>query len=585
MKGVVEFEFASMPHRAAARVESRAKTPAPASLPQWFRPLLAALAGVVFIGMFSTEAYDSDFWWHLKTGQFLWQQHRLPAPDPFAYTTANAPTAYQGELVTRYFNLTHEWLAQLGIYLAYALGGIPGVILFRAALLTIFCGLVGLVSYRRCDSFLGSLGAAGAAAVVAIPFAQDRPFLITFLCAAAMLLLLDNRRWLWLLPLIMMVWANAHGGYVLGWALLAAYCAEDLLLGRPDRRLLWIAPAAILISVLNPNGFQVVRVLVYYRRSFLTSTLLEWAPPALWPPRPFVWLLVCGSAALLWRHAKVRPVDWMLFVFFGAASLAAERNVVFAGMMAPIVIVSYLPWNRPSPRWLAYAAAGVLVAVIAWGLAAGRFLQLRAAEWRFPAGAVDFLLAHHIDGPIFNSYEYGGYLIWRLWPPQRVFIDGRALSESVFRDYGRILYNHDESGGKSAAQLLDQYGVEVIVMNGFEYATGTLYKLAPGLADPRDPAWHLVYSDPQAVIFMRRPPQGVQPLDKLSVFDHLEAECDLHIRQEPVYPRCARSLAQAFTTIHDWTRARRWLGIYLARPHAPDVEAQRAYQQLLASGH
>ena len=128
MKGVVEFEFASMPHRAAARVESRAKTPAPASLPQWFRPLLAALAGVVFIGMFSTEAYDSDFWWHLKTGQFLWQQHRLPAPDPFAYTTANAPTAYQGELVTRYFNLTHEWLAQLGIYLAYALGGIPGVI-------------------------------------------------------------------------------------------------------------------------------------------------------------------------------------------------------------------------------------------------------------------------------------------------------------------------------------------------------------------------------------------------------------------------------------------------------------------------
>jgi hypothetical protein len=172
-----------------------------------------------------------------------------------------------------------------------------------------------------------------------------------------------------------------------------------------------------------------------------------------------------------------------------------------------------------------------------------------------------------------------------LWPQQKVFIDGRALSESVFRDYARILYNHDESGGKSAEQLLVQYGVEVIVMNGFEYATGNLYKLAPALADPRDPAWQLVYSDSQAVIFMRRPPQGVQPLDKLGVFDHLEAECDLHIRREPGYPRCARSLAQAFTTIKDWTRARRWLGIYLAYPHAPDAEAQQAYQQLLASGH
>jgi hypothetical protein len=574
-----------MPHRGVARVESRAKTPAPASLPRWFRPFLAAFAGILFMGMFSPAAYDSDFWWHLKTGQFLWQQHRLPVPDPFAYTTANASSAYQGEPITRYFNLTHEWLAQVWIYLAYALGGIPGVVVLRAALLTIFCGLVGLVSYRRCGGFFRSLAAACAAAMVAMPFAQDRPFLVTFACVAALLALLEYRRWLWLLPLIMLVWANAHGGYVMGWILLAAYCAEDLWQHRPGPRLLWIAPASILISLVNPNGFQVVRVLFYYRQSFLTSTLLEWAPPPLWPPRPFVWLLACGSAVLIWRHAKVRPVDWILFLFFGAAALVAERNVVFAGMVAPIVIVSYVPWNRPGPRWLPYGAVGVLTAVMAWGLAGGRFFQLRAAEWRFPAGAVDFLLAHHIEGPIFNSYEYGGYLIWRLWPQRKVFIDGRALSENVFRDDARILYNHDESGGKSAVQLLDQYGIDVIVMNGFEYATGALYKLAPALADPRDPAWKLVYSDPQAVIVMRRHPPGVEPLDKLAVFGHLEAECELHIRQEPQYPRCARSLAQAFTTISDWTRARRWLGIYLAQSHGPDIEAQRAYQQLLAAGH
>jgi hypothetical protein len=574
-----------MPHRAAARVETRVKVPAAASLPQWFRHLLVAFAGVLFMGVFSPEAYDSDFWWHLKTGQFLWQQHRLPVPDPFAYTTANAPAVYPGELVTRYFNLTHEWLAQVWIYLAYAAGGIASVVLLRAALLTAFCCLVGLVSYQRCGGFYRSVAAAGAAAVVSMPFAQDRPFLVTFVCLASALALLEYRRWLWVLPFLMLVWANAHGGYVVGWIVLAAYCAVDLIQRRPDRRLLWIAPAAILASFLNPNGFEMVRVLFYYRQSFLTSTLLEWAPPSLWPPRTFVWLLAAAGAVLIWRHSKVRTVDWILFLFFGAASLAAERNVVFAGMMAPIVIVSYLPWNRPDPRWLPYAAAGVLTTVMAWGIAEGRFFQLRAAEWRFPAGAVDFLLAHHIDERIFNSYEYGGYLIWRLWPQQKVFIDGRALSESVFQDYARILYNHDESGGKSAAQLLDEYGVEVIVTNGFEYVTGNLYKLAPALADPRDPAWKLVYSDQQAVVFMRRPPPGVEPLNKLAVFDHLEAECDLHIRQEPEYPRCARSLAQAFTTIQDWTRARRWLGIYLGKPHPQDIEAQRAYQQLLAAGH
>ena len=574
-----------MSHRAVARVGSRVRTRSPTALPQWSHPLLAAFATLLLMGTFSPEAYDSDFWWHVKTGQFLWEQHKLPLPDPFAYTTAGALAAYPGEAVTRHFNLTHEWLAQIGIYLAYLLGGTAGLVLCRAMLLTAFCGFVGLVSYRRCGGFFRSLAAAGAVAVIAMRFAQDRPFLVTFLCAAAMLALLEYRRWRWLLPFIMLLWANAHGGYVVGWLLLAAYCAEDLLKHSPDRRLLWIAPAAILVSFVNPNGFEVVRVLFYYRQSFLTSTLLEWAPPSLWPPRAFVWLLLTGGGVLIWRHAKVRPVDWILFVSFGAAALTAERNVVFAGMVAPIVIVSYVPCNRRNPRWLAYGALGALIALVAWGVAGGRFFQLRAAEWRFPAGAADFLVAHHIHGPIFNSYEYGGYLIWRLWPREKVFIDGRALSESVFRDYARILYNHDERGGNSAAQLLDQYGVEVILMNGFEYATGTLYKLAPALADPRDPAWKLVYSDAQAVIFMRRPPPGVGPLDKLAVFDHLESECDLHIRQEPEYPRCARSLAQAFTTIQDWTRARRWLGIYLAHPRAPDIEAQRAYQQLLAAGH
>jgi hypothetical protein len=74
-------------------------------------------------------------------------------------------------------------------------------------------------------------------------------------------------------------------------------------------------------------------------------------------------------------------------------------------------------------------------------------------------------------------------------------------------------------------------------------------------------------------------------LDKLAAFDHLEAECGLHIREEPEYPRCARSLAQAFTTINHWTRARRWLGIYLAHAHVADIDAPRAHQQLLAGGH
>jgi hypothetical protein len=336
------------------------------------------------------------------------------------------------------------------------------------------------------------------------------------------------------------------------------------------------------VSGLNPNGYRIAWILVAYRNSYLTSRLLEWAPPVLWPPRWYSLLLFAALASLLYARRRVRLVDWMLFAAFTAAALSASRNVILIGLVAPIILVSYVPaWKRSIPGLVPYAAAAVLLAALTAGTVRGSFFQLKANQWKWPSGAADFLLAHQIAQPLFNTHEYGGYLIWRLWPHERVFIDGRSLSESVFLDYARILYNHDESGGKDAQALLDQYGVQVIVMNAFEYTSGNLYLLAPALADPHQTAWKLVFQDPAALVFMRQPPPGLQALPPLAVFDHLEAECDLHIRNEPRFPRCARSLGQTFLKLGDAARARRWLGIYLELPHDPDAEAEQAFQQLL----
>src|SRR5437868_10270935 len=93
--------------------------------PAWLKPVILAIAAVLLLGWFSTEARDSDAWWHLKTGEYIWQQHKLPMPDPFAYTTYLGKPAYPGEEKVRNFNLTHEWLAQIVLYLAYAAGGFP----------------------------------------------------------------------------------------------------------------------------------------------------------------------------------------------------------------------------------------------------------------------------------------------------------------------------------------------------------------------------------------------------------------------------------------------------------------------------
>ena len=81
---------------------------------------------ILLLGLFSREIYDSDFWWHLRTGQYIVEQRALPFPDPFAWTTAGARDAYPGEARTRRFNLTHEWLAQVVFYAVWRVGGMRG---------------------------------------------------------------------------------------------------------------------------------------------------------------------------------------------------------------------------------------------------------------------------------------------------------------------------------------------------------------------------------------------------------------------------------------------------------------------------
>ena len=569
--------------------------------PRWFPALFAVLSVAVWLGWFSPEISDTDFWWHLKTGQYLVERHALPVPDPFAYTTALAHPVYAGEARTRYFNLTHEWLAQAIFYCVWKAGGFAGLVLFRAALLAAFCGLVGLIAWRRAPDdgwrFYRAGLAAFAAAGMAARFAVDRPYLFTFLFLALAVLLLEWRPagWrIWLLPPLLLVWANCHGGYILGWAAMAAYCAEAAWLRRRGKAVegagaLWgSCAAAVLISGANPNGYSIPLVLADYRSSFLQSRLLEWSPLAVWPLEWPSALLLAGAATLLYaalRRRGVRPVDWLLFSGFAAAALTASRNAILVGLISPMVMATYLPaWKRPLPRWADFAAAAVAAAALAWGIALGGFFQLRVNPWKWPAGAADFLRDHHVTAPLFNTYEYGGYLMWRLWPQERVFIDGRALSESVFQDYVRILYNRDAIDGQSARELLDRYGVQVLVLNGFEYITGTLYLLPVALADPNESAWKLVYSDPQAMVLMRDPPPGVTPLAPAQALDHLEAECALHMAHEPQYPRCARALGQVFSKLHQWSRARQWIGAYLAGPHGPDPEAEDAYRKLAALG-
>ena len=401
----------------------------------------------------------------------------------------------------------------------------------------------------------------------------------------ATILILEYRRWMWLLPPMFLVWANCHGGFVMGFVVLGAYCAESLwqrFRGKPevDERRLWLVTAACVpAAFLNPNGFLTLYILAAYKQSSLMSTIYEWQKPALWPPSFLNLLLLAAAAVLVWQRRRTRLVDWLLLGLFGAAYLSAVRNSNLVGLVAPVLIAGYLPWKRILPQWTDWAAAALLVAAIAVPFARGRAFQLRYAEWKYPAGAADFLLAHHITQPMFQSFEKGGYLIWRCWPEERSFIDGRCLNETVFADYLRMTKYLP-----GTRDLLDRYGIQVVVMNAFEANSGATYVLPLALADPSEKEWKMVYADAGAVVFMRHPPPGVQPLPSSQIFASMEAQCQATLDHDPARPRCARSLANLFRNMRDVARARRWMGLYLE--HRPDQNPADDvfYQQLSAAG-
>ena len=565
---------------------------APSALPlRWLKLATLLLTAVCLLCLFAPEIADTDFWWHLKTGEFILQHHSLPVPDPFAFSTPTS-AAYPGELQVRHFNLTHEWLSQVLMCGMYALAGFPGIVLMRALLLVALCGLAGLLAARLSTSFYAGIAAAGAAASVMIAFAADRPTLVTFLGVAVFVAILELRRGEWALPPLALLWANCHSGFFLGWVVLLAYCAETLpfLPGRrtqaESRRLWLIALCAIAISGLNPNGFGVVSTLFAYKGSSLTASLIEWQPPKLWgAPYGFDLLLYAAAAVLILSWRKVRPAHWLLFAAFAGASLLAFRNIPLTGFLAPVLIAAYFPFRLAMPRFLAWAPPVLAAIAVAVCAGQGRTPQLRVAEWAVPAGAAAFLADHHITGPMFNTYEQGGYLIWKTWPGERVFIDGRSLSESVYKDYNRILFNPGSAADQVAGpreELLNRYGIQVVVMNTMEYVSGAMYPLALALGNPASAEWELVYDDAQAVVFVRRPQPGIPVLsNKLGrILRHMNRECEAYIAASPDTPMCAHTLADYWIQNRANDAARTMLLLYLAHTPGRDEQAELALQRL-----
>jgi hypothetical protein len=451
-----------------------------------------------------TPRFDPDFWWHLRNGRLIMETGRVPHQDLFSFTAAGSRW------------IDHEWLTEVAMQALWLRGGPILLLVIASVLTTLVLLLVYATSLRRGARPLPALITLALAAVASMGSIGPRVQMVTLLFSALFAFILAGRRGrsLYLLPPMILLWANLHGGFVIGLLLMALAMTGEALEGRwsAARRLCILFLVSLGVTFLNPNGAgQLLYPLRFVVPNAFTARIQEAASPNFHLPVVAgfeVLLLLLLLAAALRARSRLDFGSILAVAAFVHLALSATRNVALAAViLAPITadLMSRADlnfasagelsgWTRPlSRRMTAILDGSILLATtVALGLLARDELSggsLRSIEADYPAAAVARVAGQGTPARVFTEYHWGGYLLWRA-PEARVFIDARAdtvYSEEILRQYLRA-----GGGGVGWKGILQRWHVDTVIVEPDA-------PLAQLLA--ADPEWHLVLRDAKSIMY------------------------------------------------------------------------------------
>jgi len=493
------------------------------------KPIMAwgmLLFTLVVAGVYlSRPLFDPDFYWHLKTGQWIWQNMSLPRMDPFGVPPL-APSSPRTDFI-----LTSYWLSQLILYAFYSAGGMSGIILLR----WIFAGISLLIftywtNVRNSD--VTAVIAIGTILILEFYFIE-RPQFISFVCFGALLIILfrfldqpDNRSlWSMLTPLslVMIIWANMHGGFLIGQATLIYFIiAEGIKFSRSSltplsvrsfRILLISSITALGASFINPNAIDMLNylptifdadnyanvnnleemsIVEYFRESRNFTNILYIASMAL-----------TAAALLTSKHRK--DITW-IGILAGTAIMGCQhmRLMPFFLVSATIFLTKYVETEHPAfkSRLVLFAMLAVTT-VYCVKNEFPRIMEVTRSGWvpvyQFPVRSADYISSHNIAGNIYTTMTWGGYMIWRAGPDNKIFHDGRVLNIQRAWEYNNsTLITVDRRPYWKG--LLNARNIRVVVLPVYE-DNGDPNLLTQSISNDRE--WSIVFAAENEVVFVR----------------------------------------------------------------------------------
>jgi hypothetical protein len=405
-------------------------------------PLIAAVRPI------ADPLMEPDIWWHLRVGQWICEHHTVPTTDPFSRFGADKPW------------VAYSWLYEVVVYGLYQTFGLAGIVIYRAGMSLAIVAMFHRLIYRRKPPFLVALGLTGIAALASTPLFSERPWLFTILFTTLTLdILIDIRsgsstRSIWLLPFVFALWANLHIQFVYGFLLLGLACVSpwiDAMLGfrssqtsNPDRRsagrIYLVAGLCLAATLVNPYHVRLYGVVMEYAtqpgpfRCVNELRALEFRETPDW----VVLLLGASAIFVLGRRRSTNSFDLLLLAGAGLLAFHARRDIWFLTIASVVVLASAAAESLPGtgilqssmkPSAACWGCAALMligvVAVVAWRRDLSEENLRRKVAGVFPVESVAFVSARDYEGPIFNDFNWGGFLIWSL-PQFPVVLDGRT---------------------------------------------------------------------------------------------------------------------------------------------------------------
>jgi len=472
-----------------------------------FNILIVLLVYSSVIYFFSFITADPDLWGHIMFGKEIWTSETIPSVDIYSYTAFGAEW------------INHEWLSEVLMWLLFNTFGSPGLLIGKMIIGLITVTAISIISYNRKNKFLIYSIVFVISVFIMSPGFMTRPQLATFLFTSIFFLVIHlylERRinLLWTLPIIMVIWVNSHGGFIIGAGILAIVAVFEFIscfLKKMDSShlrglILWtlIAEASVLI---NPYGFDLLVFL--YKTLTLSRSISEWDSVSLFD-LSYIRLKIFSICVILsffinrnknryWEIGII--IIAMLFAF-----LHQRHTPVFAILAAPFLaekISRIAETVKLNVKVTSLSHQVVLCIAIAFIIGYQLFATINKhvkTEFNiivdpnvYPVRAMRFLKVNDIKGNLLVPFDWGEYAVWKLYPDNKVSIDGRF--DTV---YPADVINDHFNGAKSEDgwnYLMNKYPTDIILAKRDPFSQRMM------TFPSKD--WIYVYSDNISVIFLK----------------------------------------------------------------------------------